>query len=855
MNDSIFLHSQLLATKFFIPAPSRVLISRPRLTTLLKTSLDYPLTQISAPAGFGKTTLLASWVQSLAEEHLRIAWISLDEEDNQPLQFWTYVFTALDNCQPGLCTAFLHELHSPQAPSLETLLQALVQTLSRSNEQFLLILDDYHLITQPEIHSSLAFFVTHFPAQLHLILTTRIDLSVTFPQLLVSERGLKICTEQLRCTEEEALAFLHEMMGLIVPIDTVRSVMAKTEGWFAGLQLFALSLQGQHNPLRLLTELHGNQRYILDYLLDEVLQKQLPSVQTFLLYTSLFEHMCASLCDEVVGIVNSQEVLEYLHQQNVFIVPLDEEKKWYRYHPLFAEALRHRLERFQPEIVSTLHYRASRWYAEQKWTTRAILHAFRAHEWNWAAELIERIQFSGLWGTRVGEFMLLQQWLEQLPAHVVNTRPRLCLVCAQIMCQFAPSVLLWEWLDKAERGVVPLLRPLQLSADMYIDAIHSQIAVDAIEQGKLIDLLCEIVAFRAYLLSFHGHGNEAVAQCQYAMNLLSEQNILVHAHIDFASLLACYLSCIGDATLIVQRGEQAGMLALEYGSEDLASNYFGGTVLYLIGIGQLHRAEKLVKRAWQAGLQPDGKVAFEANFVDFFYADVLREWNQLDEALRLVLLALARGEQTGSYAFLLCGYAMLAHIYLSRGELDAAQNALQRFDVVCAKTNFHLALHLRSFYTVEDQVRLWLAEGKVNYAISWAEDLEWGIRGVTPLAREREEVARVRVLLAQHQPGVALLRLDDLLRQAIEVKRWGHVLEMWLLQARAYQMQGEEEQALAVLVQAVQRAMPEGYVRSFVDEGPCMAVLLNRLRTQAQMHEFVPYLDTVLAAFPWEAHR
>ena len=299
--ESVLFREQLLTTKFFIPSPSHALIPRPRLTAQLSASLQHKLTITSAPAGFGKTTLLSAWVQSLPPGNPYVAWVSLDEGDNDPLRFWEYALTALDNCKPGLCTFLLTFLHMEPSLSVRYLLNALINALVKQTEQFLLVLDDYHVITQPQVHGSLTYLLEHLPPQLHLILATRADPPLSLSRLRAREQVVEVRTEQLRCTSEEALAFFTRAMRVTLTIEEIRKVEVRTEGWIAGLQLLALSLRGRTDPSALLAEVHGTHRYILDYLTDEVLRQQPAALQTFLLRTSILERLCAPLCDRVMG--------------------------------------------------------------------------------------------------------------------------------------------------------------------------------------------------------------------------------------------------------------------------------------------------------------------------------------------------------------------------------------------------------------------------------------------------------------------------------------------------------------------------------------------------------------------------
>ncbi|HEX3642818.1 MAG TPA: AAA family ATPase, partial [Ktedonobacteraceae bacterium] len=358
---SMLLQNQVLATKFYVPVASGTLISRPRLTALLDESVKCPLTLISAPAGFGKTTLLSAWAQSLPARKPLVAWVSLDEEDNEPRLFWSYILSALDRQQPQQFTSLVTQLQSAQGPPFKRLLAALINLLAESTEHFVLILDDYQIITEEQVHTTLLYLVEHLPPQLRIMLSTRAD-----PPLLLSvqrarQQMQEVRTEQLRCTAEETGAFFKEVMGIQLPNETIQQVTTRTEGWLVGLQLLRLSLPERADPVILLKETSGNQRYILDYLTEVVLRQQPPEVQTFLLSTSILERLTVPLCDAVLQQTGSQQLLQQLEQANVFVVSLDRRRQWYRYHALFAEALRYRLEQTQPDLMLILHHRASLW--------------------------------------------------------------------------------------------------------------------------------------------------------------------------------------------------------------------------------------------------------------------------------------------------------------------------------------------------------------------------------------------------------------------------------------------------------------------------------------------------------------
>ena len=853
MNPSTLLQDQpqapkqqLLATKLFMPVSLGTLISRPRLHALLDKALEHPFTLVSAPAGFGKTTLLSTWAQALAADTLRVCWLSLDEEDNDPYLFWTYVLSALQTQDPQHFVPLLTQLQSPSPPPLKSLLTQLTNLLVESNHRFVLILDDYHLITEEQVHTTLASLVEHLPAQLCLILATRADPPLPIPVLRAKQQAWEIRTEQLRCTPEETRAFFQQVVGIQLPDQTIQEVRGRTEGWLVGLQLLGLSLPEHVDPLTLLQQVSGEQRYILDYLTEVVLQKQTQEVQRFLLCTSILERLNASLCDAVMEQTGSQAMLGHLERANLFVVSLDSKRQWYRYHGLFAQALRYQLERRHADLVPVLHMRASQWYAQHQQTTQAILHAFEANEWHWVADLIEGVYHSLVsftWGADRHTLFQLREWVEQLPAEILACRPHFCLACVHLLWPITPHALLFTWLDLAEMALETTLKEQQ-------SVQSSQGDLSSQEQR---DQFGQVLTLRIYLHSYTENGPATLVLGEQALALLSPDNAAFRAIVAIGKSIAYCSSSTNDVAAAIAYGYQAILLTQEARQPAVTFSMITVTAFNLIMAGRLHEVERLVQQFLLLQTLSGSYRLPEVGWIMFCQAEILRERNDLASAHALATEAIALCEQSVALASLsvLCrGYVILIRVCLSHGDMDDACTFLQRTEQIGQSMNQQVYQCVHSCFTIIDQVRLWLACGDLDRATRWAKQLEVMPPLLTSFARERQDVAHARILLAHDQPTAALQRLEPALQRATAGQRWGHVLEIHLLQALAYQKLHKEPQVLAALSESVHLGEPEGYIRSFVEEGAAMAELLCKLREKQGKVGPTPYLDQVLAAFP-----
>ncbi len=831
-SNTLAWQDQYLATKFFVPVAPHVLVRRLRLFSLLEEGRQRPLTLVSAPAGFGKTTLLAAWVQAQPPGNPLVAWVSLDEQDNDPVRFWSYVLTALDRIQPGTYRELARYLRAAERPSLPSVITACLNCLAEHSAPLILVLDDYHLITEPEVHTFLTSFLEHLPAHVRVLLSTRADPPLPLTRLRGRGHLLEVRADQLRTTPGEAMAFLREVMHVDLTEHELAAVEKRTEGWLVGLQLVGLSLQGRPSftsSRDLLEEISGQQGYILDYLTEEVLNHQEPAVQHFLLHTSILERLTAPLCDVVTGKADSQQMLETLERANLFLVPLDSQRHWYRYHALFAEALRSRLEQWKGEQMAALHLRASYWYAAHGSIGAAVEHALLAQDWEQAATLIEHAISPVLW--KRSEFPLVLRWLERLPPAVIRSRPRLCFTYAWVLhCVSSADAL---WLEAAEAG---------LAQQQVASA-----ALGASEQANLDDLRGQFCILRARMAILEGDGQKIHGLCEWALAHLSPANRLARVEVLILQTVADFQ--LGDLVPATEKALEVAALAQQVESVPQVLVQLGHVMRCLYRRGQCHEALRMAQRADQVGRMPGGLHSPMMSVVFLYQALVLLEWKQLDEALDLAHQAIELGEHTGLVLYEYMAYTILLEIQLARGDLEAAASAQWQAEHLLV-AHLQDSWFFRALYLTGPQVRFWLRRGERERA-SYELETQVHRRDKPPasLARAMEVSALVRLRLVQGKAQEALTLLAPTLEEAMD-RHWGKlVIELLILQALARQMRQEEQAAINTLAQAVHLAEPEGYIRSFVDEGAPMAALLATLRERKRKQGPTPYLDRVLAAF------
>lgn len=704
---------------------------------------------------------------------------------------------------------------------MEGILTTVINTLTALSQEVVLVWDDYHLITAQAIHTSVTFLLEHLPPRLHLIIAARADPPLPLARLRTRGQLLELRSADLRFLSEETAAFLTRFSGLPLSAEEITALDTRTEGWIAGLQLAALSLHGRTDIAGFIRAFTGSHRYVVDYLVEEVLVHQPEPVQTFLLQTAILERMTGSLCEAVTGNAEGQATLERLEQANLFLVPLDDERRWYRYHHLFADMLHQRVQKRMPELIPELHRRACTWYEQHGLQAEAVGHALSASDFDRAARLVEPVAAALIW--KRGELSTLLGWLEVLPEQVMHAHPRLLLDHAW--------TLLWS-------GQVTALEPhLQAASRVLAASTGSQPSVPHIARQTMQG---ELAAIRAELARQRGDVSGAIKLAREALTSLPEDAQLLRGII--TGLLGGAYRLRGDVVTASRAYTETIRVSQASGNLPVALIAMGQLAQLQAMQGQLHQATRTYQQAldlaarWRITSSPALGVALVS------MGEVLREWNDLDEAERLLLQGIEYCQQRGGLAeCALDGFLSLARVVQARGEMDGALRMIQQAEQI--GQDFHYATRVAA-----SQAKLWLAQGNIPAATRWAATLQHELNLGGELACEHLDgyIVLARLHIARGELTEAIRLLRQLLQMAESAGLTGQVIEVLVLQALSFQAQANPPQAMMVLTRAFELAEPQGYVRIFVDEGELMLALLR----QAGSRGVVPdYLDKLLAAF------
>jgi LuxR family maltose regulon positive regulatory protein len=799
----------------------------------LDEGLRYPLMLVSAPPGFGKTTVVSEWIRHRSGQGMegvpviQAAWLALTEEDNDVERFFTYLSTALDVWSPGLSHKIIALLSLPQPPSARTVATNLINALSQlpasqsdGYRPYVLVLDDYHLIHTSAIHDVLAFVVDHSPPQLQMMLTSRIDPPLPLAAWRARGQLAEVRAADLRFTPEEAAQFLNKTMGLALSAEATEKLEVRTEGWAAGLQLAALALRGRADRDSFLQEFTGGHRYILGYLADEVLARQPEELQRFLLKTAVLERLCAGLCEAVTEARGGQEMLDTLHRANLFTIALDEHGEWYRYHHLFRDVLRLRLQQSQAEMIPALHQRASLWYETHGLLDEAIEHALAAQDLTRAGNLIASA-FLPLW--KRSALGTLRRWMESLP---------------EVAFQHHASLALWSaallgYTGQLERAG----QRLQLAQQLF-DALAADQEPPTEETQRSAG---RIAMLRGILAARRGEIKQALALAEQAFALLLPDDFIFQGG-NYTVLGLAYLTR-GELVEAQHAYEQAAEYARRVDHWFLLTGALGRMAPIQVTLGRLHAAATTCQQLLALPVVQSGGLP-AAGFAHVGLAEVYYQWNDLETAVKHAETGVAFGEAASIVDLVYAAALACARVKAALGAGEEAFAMLRLAHKMAPQVGG--AHVIRRALAIDALVRLRFHQ--VEAALHWAHSRDHADTGDLLLA-ELEGVVLARLQLAEGKTQEALRTLQGLLPGAEAANRQGSVIEIMVLQACALSALGQTEAAVERLEGTLAVAEPEGYVRVFVDEGPVMAELLRVVERQPSANHLRPYLGRLRAAF------
>jgi LuxR family maltose regulon positive regulatory protein len=850
-----------LSSKLSPPRLPNSLVERARLLIELDAVCSHSLTLVSASAGSGKTTLLSAWTtasSSRQEERRRTAggepafvWLSLDALDNETNRFWVSVIVALRTSLPRLGETALALLHSPQPPSLSTILTNLLNEIVQAGKELILILDDYHVIEDEAIHDSLLFLLDHLPGSLHLVLATRTDPELPLSRFRVRGQLLEIRSSDLRFTQQEATSFLVQRMGLPLAEEDVALLSERTEGWIAGLQLAALSLRKRQDLAAWVSDFAGSHRFVLDYVQQDILARLPLSLQDFLLQTSILTRMQATLCQAVTAQSSRevcQQMLEELERANLFVVPLDEQRQWYRFHDLFREALRARLHASQPKLVPLLHLRAARWYEMQSEWREAIAHALAAPDYPYAASLIEQAA-PHFWLS--GEARTVHTWVLTLPDPVLRAYARLALNAA---LRFLNSVsvgtetLHASMAAQVERIITRMQEILRRKPSLLL----SEAEVALIE--RRLSLLRALIEVREL---FKRGDYEGLRQLAQETEALPPDEEVSWNMIALSFTFSLTLAIGGEVAFLRERLLAMKQQAMQTGDYLATIRVMRWLARAYEQAGQLHQVHREALSALALVEQIGGYTSM-AGYLHYYLFNVSYSWNRLEEASDSLRRLIQIGQDWQQVDLLILGEVCSARLVLARGDLSTAQEALQKLEALVEQEGF--AEHAP--WVVHTRVRLWLASRNLAQASEWATQTTLSPEAWDPL-RKWEVLLLVRVFLAQQQYTQAVQHLDRFREHLDRPADSEPTIEWMALHVVALHLAGKDEQAARGAARLLALTEPEGCIRVYLEAGEPMKHVLKTWPsaplqddpTASGVSVSRPYVSRLLAAFEQEERK
>jgi LuxR family maltose regulon positive regulatory protein len=784
-----------LRTKLYVPPPQSTWISRPRLLKRMDEGFERKFTLISAPAGFGKTTLLVEWIH---QKKKPIAWFSVDKKDNDPVHFLTYVIAGLQTLEAGIGKAALTLLRSPQPPPLESILINLINDISCIPTGATLVLDDYHAVDAKPIHDLIVFLLDHLPKHMHLVMATRSDPPLLLARLRSQNQLTELRVADLSFTTDETAELFNKGLNLQLSNNDIHLLETRTEGWIAGLQLAALSLHGRKDPSNFLKAFKGDHRYIADYLTEEVLNRQPEQLRNFLLQTSILERLSGSLCDAVTRQENSRQMLNTLETANMFVIPLDEERCWYRYHHLFADLLQQRLRMKQGDLVAELHRRASQWFAKNGFKNEAVDHALVAQDYALAVQLIEEV--AEIDWDRARESRLLQ-WFKKLPDEKIDAKPKLCIF-------YARELFKSGYLDDAEKR-------LQAAEQMF----KSTPIRDMNKEG----LLGRIAVIRAYMSIRTGDLSRTIYFSSQALNLLPQRDL------NWRSVAATTLGMgIGSDKLVEAQQAFFEAMKISKAAGNVYYHIFAGSCMgsTLFKRGKLKEAKdisrQLLSLAIENGIEQTG-------IVGSLYANlgmIFCEWNDIDEGIRLLNKGVELSELGRDPVIVASCQVGLLRALMYRMDIAGALKLMENINERAG--NFALPPWITNTISALN-VFFWLGSGNLNAALQWAQERGLSIDDKLDGLHELEYIALAHILIAQNKMDEADRLLQRLIENAKAGDRVYMMIEMRLMRAMIFKAKQDTAAVLAELKLALSLAEPGGLIMIFVSKGKPVAELLEEI--------------------------
>ena len=803
----------ILSTKFFIPTSRSTVVPRIQLIDRIQRGLSRRLTLISAPAGFGKTTLLADCVGKIKEP---VGWISLDEQDNDKVRFLKYFINAIQQIEKGIGDNSLLALQSQQPLETEILVTGLINDIADINHPFVVVLDDYHVITDTEIQQILLFLLDNQPPQMHMVISSRADPPWPLARLRARGEIEEIRIQDLRFTLDEAAILLNEIMGFTLSSKDLAALEKRTEGWVAGLQMAAIALQNQQDKASYIQAFTGSHRYIFDYLMEEVLNSVPDDAREFLLRTSILDRFNGSLCDFVIEKENSQSILMDLEHKNIFLIPLDSRQNWYRYHHLFAELLRNQLNHEKAGLAAQLHKRASMWFEQRGIIDTAVNHAVATKDFEFAADIVERnvadVKDSG-------DLPMIGNWLQKFPDETVFNHSWLCIAKAWVLI----------YLGQAEDAMMILER-----------------AEQSLLNGKEKNIRGHIAAIRCYHYLFESNLPLSIDHGYKALKLIGETDL--STRISAATSLASALRLSGDL-------ETARVILAEAVGLSKKTDHKQTTVRLLCGLsalqiyqGQLPNAYSTLQEAIQIGQWiDDGKQSIPMPVTGHAYlrlAQVLTDMNQLEDALEYVQLGIRLCKKWGQANALWEGYLALADIHKARGNTKESHEAFLEAEKISNRIS---AVHIERI-TNALKAQFWLDTGQVDVAVRWAEKND--LRSDKQLQFQDISWYNIlaNILIAQKRYQEAQTLLSQMIDISENSGAFGLSLLSMVRLSLVHEHQGADKRAIETLTQALELGQSSGYLRVFIEQGEQLLGLLRKVLSKGIQVEYTTKLIHAIEA-------